>query len=40
MEYKNLSHKEAREYLGMEVTRTPLEEFKSTIEDPSFETVI
>ncbi|NMF06275.1 CHC2 zinc finger domain-containing protein [Clostridium beijerinckii] len=33
MEYKNLSHKEAREYLGMEVTRTPIEEFKSTIED-------
>jgi hypothetical protein len=33
MEYKNLSHKEAREYLGMEVTRTPLEEFKSAIED-------
>lgn len=33
MEYKNLSHKEAREYLGMEVTRTPLEDFKSIIED-------
>lgn len=33
MEYKNLNHKEAREYLGMEVTRTPLEEFKATIED-------
>lgn len=33
MEYKNLGHKEAREYLGMEVTITPLEEFKSTIED-------
>lgn len=33
IEYKNLSHKEAREYLGMEVTRTPLEDFKSTIED-------
>lgn len=33
MEYKNLSHKEAREYLGMEVTRTPIEEFKTIIED-------
>lgn len=33
MEYKKLSHKEAREYLGMEVTRTPLEDFKNTIED-------
>lgn len=33
MEYKNLGHKEAREYLGMEVTRTPIEEFKSIIED-------
>lgn len=30
---KNYSWNEAREYLGMEVTRTPIEEFKSTIED-------
>ena len=31
--YRNLDYKQAREYLGMEVTRTPIEEFKSTIEE-------
>lgn len=33
MEYKNLGYKEAREYLGLEVTKSPIEEFETTIKD-------
>lgn len=33
MEYKNLDHKSAREYLGMEVTKSPIEDFEDIIKD-------
>lgn len=33
MEYKNLDYKQAREYLGLEVNKSPIEEFKTIIED-------
>lgn len=33
MEYKNMDYNQAREYLGMEVTRTPLEDFEDIIKN-------